>query len=180
MRTDSDLWFLDQCSNKQLEFLYNILTLEIDGSYRKRERLSNSLESEIYGTDYYKYSDRIALELQYQSNDVIGDLLRQNLREYRDILVDIMIVQNIEIMGFETAEQLEEELILTLNDRALGIQDAGIYSMPFDVLLAEAMNEEVMTSPIYRAIVPAVIYISILRLEQTNNQNNTDVVKVNK
>ncbi|WP_169662375.1 hypothetical protein [Flammeovirga yaeyamensis] len=180
MRTDSSLWFLDSCDNDQIETLYKILTTEINGEYRLRERLSNSLEAQIYGNDYYKYSDRIALELQYQANEGVGDFLRMNQKDYRDILIDIVIQLNIPIMGIENVEQLEEELILTLNDRVLGIENAGIYSMPFDMLIEEAFTEEIERSIVYRSIIPAVVYISLLRLGQLGNHDDIDKIKAKK
>ncbi|WP_158021990.1 DUF3944 domain-containing protein [Flammeovirga pacifica] len=176
MRTDSSLWFLDSCDNDQLETLFNILTREKSGEYRLRERLSNCLEAQIYGDDYFKYSDRIALELQYQANEGVGDFLRMNQKDYRDILIDAIIQLNIPIMGIETVEQLEEELILTLNDRVIGIENAGIYSMPFDLLINEAFNEEIERSIVNRAIIPAIIFISLLRLSRSNNLDDLNKV----
>ncbi|QWG09776.1 DUF3944 domain-containing protein [Flammeovirga kamogawensis] len=176
MISDKNLWFLEQCSNEQLSTLFDILTLEQNGEYRRRERLSNCLEAQIYEGDYYKYSDRIALELQYLANETVGDFLRQFQLPYLNILEKIFNVLQIDFDENTSVIQLEETFINTLCDRSIGLKNSGVKELPFDVLLSEGMTTLIRRSSALRVAVPAVLYIALLRLDSSKNINIYDYV----
>ncbi|MCQ2619446.1 DUF3944 domain-containing protein [Helicobacter pylori] len=62
--TNSDLAFLKRLSSSDLKDLFDALVYDEDGTLRMNEDLTSSIEYQRYGSDYAKYPERIAEELQ--------------------------------------------------------------------------------------------------------------------
>lgn len=71
---DSDLEFLRQCKNKDLEVLFNFLSYNRDGQKRLNGKLLDSEEYKLYKENYNKYWKRIAEEFQMYSSGVISNI----------------------------------------------------------------------------------------------------------
>ncbi len=63
-RYDSDLEFLKRLSSSDLKDLFEVLVYDEYGAPRMNEELTNSTAYKTYGSDYAKYAERIAEELQ--------------------------------------------------------------------------------------------------------------------
>lgn len=167
---DKDLWFLDDCSNEELEILFNILCFEVDGTPRKRGHLLHSLESQLYEQDYYKFSDKIGEELQLIANTSIGNLLRNKKNSYFEVIALAFDALKIKFDNNLSPIHLEKVLINTLNDRVIGLNNSGLISLPFEVLIEEAFTKEIENNPVLRCIIPSIIYISLLRSNLGKNK----------
>ena len=71
---DSDLEFLGQCKNEDLEVLFNFLSYNRDGQKRLNGKLLDSEEYRLYKENYNKYWRRIAEEFQLYSSGVISNI----------------------------------------------------------------------------------------------------------
>ncbi|WP_188171385.1 DUF3944 domain-containing protein [Flammeovirga sp. EKP202] len=160
---DKDLQFLGECTNEQLGILFNILCFEQDQSVRKRSRLLHSIEALVFEEDYFKYSNRIGHELQILANTTIAGLLREEKVPYNQILLHLLNQLEIPYHSNSSSVKLEKKLIQGLNDKALGLENTGMSSLPFEILVEEGMTDNIKGNPNDRCILPAVIYISLLR-----------------
>ena len=71
---DSDLEFLRQCKNEDLEVLFNFLSYNRDGQKRLNGKLLESEEYKLYKENYNKYWKRIAEEFQMYSSGTIPNI----------------------------------------------------------------------------------------------------------
>ncbi|NME68074.1 DUF3944 domain-containing protein [Flammeovirga aprica] len=175
---DKDLHFIGECDNKQLGILFNILCFEQDQSLRKRSRLLNSIESQVFEEDYYKYSIRIGQELQVLGNTTLAGLLREEKVPYFQILQNLLDKLYVPYSSGKNCLELEQQLLNHLHEKALGIKNSGVTSLPFEILVKEGMTEQIEGSPKDRCLLPAVIYISLLRanLGKGNQQKGRETL----
>ncbi len=88
-RYDSDLEFLKQLESSDLLDLFDALVYDEDGALRMNEELTNSTEYKRYGSDYAKYPERIAEELQCYGGNTFANLFRSERVLYKKILCDV-------------------------------------------------------------------------------------------
>lgn len=109
---DTNLNFLEKCTNEELENLYDILVYDKDGEKRWTESLSTSAEYKIYGRDYSKYWRRIAEEYQHFGGNTLANLFRSTGVEYSEILNDVLSNLKISYSSYESIEERENKLLL--------------------------------------------------------------------
>ncbi|KXX70733.1 DUF3944 domain-containing protein [Flammeovirga sp. SJP92] len=163
MVLDRDLQFIGECTNEQLGILFNILCFEEDQTLRKRSRLLHSVEAQVFEEDYYKFSHRIGKELQILGNTTLAGLLRKEKVPYQQILQNLLNKLSIQFSLHESCLNLEQRLLNGLHEKALGIKNSGMTSLPFEILVKEGMIDEIKENPSDRCVLPAVIYVSLLR-----------------
>ncbi|GAA7149232.1 hypothetical protein HpBGD46_02990 [Helicobacter pylori] len=87
-RYDSDLAFLKRLSSSDLKDLFDALVYDEDGALRMNEKLTNSTAYKTYGSDYAKYAERIAEELQCYGGNSFMNFFRNEGVLYKEILCD--------------------------------------------------------------------------------------------
>ncbi|GAA7726205.1 hypothetical protein HpMMM95_03880 [Helicobacter pylori] len=87
-RYDSDLEFLKRLSSSDLKDLFDALVYDEYGAPRMNEELTNSTEYKRYGSDYAKYAERIAEELQCYGGNSFMNFFRNEGVLYKEILRD--------------------------------------------------------------------------------------------
>ncbi|GAA7667389.1 hypothetical protein HpMMM64_04350 [Helicobacter pylori] len=87
-RYDSDLEFLKRLSSSDLKDLFDALVYDEYGAPRMNEELTNSTEYKRYGSDYAKYAERIAEELQCYGGNSFMNFFRNEGVLYKEILCD--------------------------------------------------------------------------------------------
>ncbi len=87
-RHDEDLEFLKRLSSNDLKDLFDALVYDEDGTLRVNEGLINSTEYKRYGSDYAKYSRRIAEELQRYGSNSFASFIKSEGVLYKEILCD--------------------------------------------------------------------------------------------
>lgn len=114
-RTDKDLEFLGQLSDKELEPLVDILIKDENGSRRLTETLTISDGYKEYGHHYSKYWKRIAEELQLFGGNTIASLFRGGDGVlYREILTDVAEKFKVKFTKNDSTEEIEQYLLLKL------------------------------------------------------------------
>ena len=101
---DSDLEFLRQCKNEDLEVLFNFLSYNRDGQKRLNGKLLESEEYKLYKENYNKYWKRIAEEFQMYSSGTIP-----NIQNTIGIPLSFYLNQNKKLY-FKYNEVLEQKL----------------------------------------------------------------------
>lgn len=125
MRPDFDLQFLQFCSNDDLRSLCNIIMYDSDGKIRLSENLSNS--------DNYLacYPDKmvgmwkdIAAELQCYGGNTFLNCFRGHGPSYESIVRDVCKRMRVnDILIHDTAEEMEQKLLITVSRKAIGELD---------------------------------------------------------
>ncbi len=87
-RYDSDLEFLKRLSSNDLKDLFDALVYDEDGTLRMNEDLTSSTEYKRYGSDYAKYPERIAEELQHYGGNTFANFFRNEGVLYKEVLCD--------------------------------------------------------------------------------------------
>ncbi len=87
-RYDSDLEFLKRLSSSDLKDLFEVLVYDEYGAPRMNEELTNSTAYKTYGSDYAKYAERIAEELQCYGGNSFMNFFRNEGVLYKEILCD--------------------------------------------------------------------------------------------
>ncbi|PUD86996.1 hypothetical protein C2R46_03805 [Helicobacter pylori] len=80
--------FLKRLSSNDLKDLFDTLVYDEDGALRMNEELTNSTEYKRYGSDYAKYPERIAEELQRYGGNTFINFFRNERVLYKEILCD--------------------------------------------------------------------------------------------
>ncbi len=86
--TNSDLAFLKRLSSNDLKDLFDALVYDEYGTLRMNEDLTSSTEYKRYGSDYAKYPERIAEELQHYGGNTFINFFRNEGVLYKEILCD--------------------------------------------------------------------------------------------
>ena len=93
---DEDLEFLGECTDEQLKDLAEILIYDTDGKFRKMEQITSTNEHKRYKTQYSKYWEVIAGDLQKFGGDTFANLFRLGDGiKYDEILNDVLKHLNI-------------------------------------------------------------------------------------
>ncbi len=79
---------MKRLSFSDLKDLFDVLVYDEDGALRMNEELTNSTEYQRYGSDYAKYAERIAEELQRYGANSFASALRGAGVLYKEILCD--------------------------------------------------------------------------------------------
>ena len=106
-RYDSELNFLSECTDQELEELFNILV------YDPNDNTSwISEEHKRYGEKYSKYWKRIAEELQLQGGNTIINFFRFGDGVlYSEIVRDVADNLKVFYYSTDTAEEIEDRII---------------------------------------------------------------------
>lgn len=136
-RTDSDLSFLSNCTDQELEQLFNILVYDPkDGETWISETLTVSEEYKKYGSQYSKYWKRIAEELQLQGGNTIINIFRFGDGVlYREIVGDVADNLKVSYYSNDSAEEIEKsilekitnEMFKNLSDTEIGVFMKEVY-----------------------------------------------------
>lgn len=112
-RYDSELNFLSECTDQELEELFNILVYDPnDNTSWISETLSISEEHKRYGEKYSKYWKRIAEELQLQGGNTIINFFRFGDGVlYSEIVRDVADNLKVFYYSTDTAEEIEDRII---------------------------------------------------------------------
>ena len=93
---DEDLEFLGECTDEQLKDLAEILIYDTDKKFRKMEQITSTNEYKRYKTQYSKYWEVIAGDLQKFGGDTFANLFRLGDGiKYDEILNDVLKHLNI-------------------------------------------------------------------------------------
>lgn len=112
-RYDNDLEFLERCTNEELRDLFSLLTRDPkDNLERFTSTLTISDEYKKYGTDYNKYWQRIAEELQLYGENTLANIFRGSTGVlYREILEDVAKSLKVSITKFSSTQEIEDFVI---------------------------------------------------------------------
>lgn len=112
-RYDKDLKFLGKCTNEELKKLFNILVYDPkDGGERFSSTLTLSDEYKKYGSDYSKYWQRIAEELQLYGGNTFANIFRGSTGVlYREILEDVAKNLKVPYTKFSSTQEIEENVL---------------------------------------------------------------------
>lgn len=111
---DSNLKFLEKCTNEELEGLFNILVYDKDGKKRKTEELTKTISYKRYGKNFSKYWKDIAGELQYYGGNTIANAIRRYGVEYEEILDDVLNTLKIDSDDAYTIKEKENLLLQSI------------------------------------------------------------------
>jgi uncharacterized protein YaaW (UPF0174 family) len=159
--TDSDLDFIQYCSEEQLRILARYLTHDKDGDKRVSSMLlENDYFKRMGGQpDQYRRSwDLIAGELQHFGGDSIVNLFRRRGVTYREILADVCDKLSIKVGKNASAYEAENDLLAKLvadswekmpeSDRKKLLEQAGIDSSLKGAAALLAVQTALQTSKI--------------------------------
>ena len=89
-RLDEDLEFLGHCTDEELNVLFETLTKDKDGETRYSESITGNARYQMYRSEYSKYWDLIAEEIQLFGSNSVASILRGNKGVfYKEILIDV-------------------------------------------------------------------------------------------
>jgi uncharacterized protein YaaW (UPF0174 family) len=109
---DSDLTFLEDCSNEQLKTLVDILVFDKDGKKRHSESLSNSQAFvENYPGNIKALIPQIVDEIQRFGGNTIMNAVRRHGVPYREILEDVCNRLKVNYNKKLATDLLETELL---------------------------------------------------------------------
>ncbi len=109
---DSNLEFLNECSNEQLKTLVDILVFDKDGKKRVTESLSSTKAfAECYPNNLKPLIPEIINEFQLYGGNSIMNKLRGHGVEYREILEDVCNRLKVNFNKSTPTELLEGELL---------------------------------------------------------------------
>lgn len=93
---DENLEFLGKCSDEQLKDLADILIYDTDGKFRNTEKITSTNEYKRYKTQYSKYWEILAGDLQKFGGDSRANIIRLGKGvKYDEILDDVLKFLNI-------------------------------------------------------------------------------------
>jgi uncharacterized protein YaaW (UPF0174 family) len=112
-RYDNDLKFLGKCTNEELRDLFALLTRDPkDNSERITSSLTTSDEYKKYGSDYSKYWQRIAEELQLYGGNTFANIFRGSTGVlYREILEDVAKGLKVTYAKASSTQEIEDAVI---------------------------------------------------------------------
>lgn len=110
-RYDENLEFLSNCTNDELEGLFNILVYDKDGEKRYTEELTSSAECKRYKRNFKMYWKSIAAELQYFGGNTVVNIFRRSGVEYEELLNDVLENLKISFSDLDTVEEKENFLL---------------------------------------------------------------------
>ncbi len=113
-RYDSDLEFLKRLSSSDLKDLFDALVYDEDGTLRMNEELTNSTEYKRYGSDYAKYAERIAEELQHYGGNSFANFFRNEGVLYKEILCDACDHLKVNYNESSSTSLIEENMLAKL------------------------------------------------------------------
>lgn len=108
---DSDLEFLEKCTDEELGELFDILVYDKDGKTRNTEELTKTTVYKRYGRKFSKYWEDIAGELQHYGGNTIANTFRGHGVEYEEILDDVLKALKINSDDLYDVEDKENALL---------------------------------------------------------------------
>ncbi len=118
-RYDSDLEFLKRLSSNDLKDLFDALVYDKDGTLRMNEELTNSTEYKRYGSDYAKYAERIAEELQHYGGNTFINFFRNEGVLYKEILCDACDHLKVSYNEKSNISLIEENMLSSILQKSL-------------------------------------------------------------
>jgi uncharacterized protein YaaW (UPF0174 family) len=120
-RYDSDLEFLKNCSNEDLDVLVTYLTKDKDGSTRLTEELTSSDKYKSYSPNHKMYWELIAAELQCFGGNTFATLFRGGKGVlYREVLTDVCDKMKVNYNKNSSAEAIEMNLLMKILTDSVG------------------------------------------------------------
>lgn len=120
-RYDSDLEFLKNCSNEDLDVLVTYLTKDKDGSARLTEELTSSDKYRSYSPNHKMYWELIAAELQCFGGNTFATLFRGGKGVlYREVLTDVCDKMKVNYNKNSSAEAIELNLLMKILTDSVG------------------------------------------------------------
>ncbi|MFP6031582.1 DUF3944 domain-containing protein [Helicobacter pylori] len=111
--------FLKQLSSNDLKDLFDALVYDKDGTLRMNEKLTNSTEYKRYGSDYAKYAERIAEELQHYGANSFASALRGTGVLYREILCEVCNKLKVNYNKKSDTTLIEENMLSSILQKSL-------------------------------------------------------------
>lgn len=119
-RYDSDLQFLENCSDKELDDLVYTLTHDKDGETRWTEELTSNENYKLYYPKHSKYWREIAAELQCFGGNTFATLFRGGEGVlYKEVLCDVCDKIKVNYNKDAKTEQIEDNLLMKIMTDAL-------------------------------------------------------------
>ena len=112
---DSDLTFLENCENQDLEVLQHYLIFDTDGKERYTQELTKKPLYRKYHPNHQKYWKNIVEELQlYGANSVMNILRGGKGVSYREILCDVCERLKVDHAQDESIDFIEANLLVKI------------------------------------------------------------------
>lgn len=119
-RYDSDLQFLSECSDDQLEDLVYLLTHDKDGETRWTEELTTNERYKSYHPKHSKYWEEIAAEIQCFGGNTFATMFRGGKGVlYKEVLIDVCDKIKVNYNKNATTETIESNLLMKIMTDAL-------------------------------------------------------------
>ena len=120
MREDTDLKFLQNCSDKDLDTLVQILVYDKDDIKRVSETLSHSEKYKKHFPKHTYYWNEICHEFQCYGGNTISNIFRGGKGvPYREILEDVCDLLKVKYNSTLSTEKIEELLLLSIFEESL-------------------------------------------------------------
>ncbi len=116
---DSDLEFLKRLSSNDLKDLFDALVYDKDGEKRFTEGLTLSEEYKRHGSDYAKYAERIAEELQHYGANSFASALRDTGVLYREIFCEVCNKLKVNYNKKSDTTLIEENMLSSILQKSL-------------------------------------------------------------
>ncbi|WP_198514627.1 DUF3944 domain-containing protein [Helicobacter pylori] len=111
--------FLKRLSSNDLKDLFDMLVYDEDGTLRMNEELTNSTEYKRYGSDYAKYPERIAEELQCYGGNTFINFFRDEGVLYKEILCDACDHLKVNYHEESPTSLIEENMLSSILQKSL-------------------------------------------------------------
>lgn len=119
-RYDSDLQFLQDCNDKQLEDLVYLLTHDKDGETRWTEELTLNERYKSYYPSHSKYWEEIAAEMQCFGANTFATMFRGGKGVlYKEVLCDVCDKIKVNYNKDSKTETIENNLLMKIMTDAL-------------------------------------------------------------
>lgn len=118
-RFDHDLEFLGKLNNEELEVIVKILTTDEDGSSRMTETLTSSDEYKKYSSNYSKYWQRIAEEIQTFGGNSFANMFRGGGVKYEEILKDVCDKMKVNYNDKSSTQTIEQNLLMKVLENSI-------------------------------------------------------------
>ncbi|MFC0308416.1 DUF3944 domain-containing protein [Gallibacterium trehalosifermentans] len=149
-RFDTDLEFLSQLTDAELEPLVDIITKDKDGDSRWTETLTTSDVYKHYYPQHSKYWQEIAEEVQLFGGNTIVSLFRGGKGVlYREILIDVANKLKVNFNKDSSVERIEQNLFMKLfEDMTAKMTSEELRALlkELDVPNSATLTPEVMTT----------------------------------
>ncbi|MBR6201784.1 MAG: DUF3944 domain-containing protein [Bacteroidaceae bacterium] len=173
VKVDSDLVFLSNCSNEQLQPLVGWIVYDPqDGKKRLRENLSK----QKYFESNYKYHTKRLVPNIIEEIQGFGTNMLISGSQYRDVLKKVCDKLEVNYHPLISTERLEIELLKTIWDlefEKLTMRDIEQISLEL-VRDYNKYTDGVLRGASYRVIIPCVLHIAFLRILTENNSSFTN------